>query len=89
MNDHLRKSCHGTGYVLPQLVHNVRMHQMLTSKGKKIAGHADPNVAGFIASLADIQERTSELEVKSRVRHKQLDEKVVNIIDPNTYSPGL
>lgn len=29
MNGHLRTSCHGTGYVLPQLVHTVRMRQML------------------------------------------------------------
>ena len=80
MNGHLRKSCHGTGYVLPQLVHNVRMRQTLTSKGKKIAGHADPNVAAFISSLTDIHERTSELEIKSRVRHKQLENEVVNAL---------
>ncbi len=90
MNGHLRKSCHGTRNVLPQLVHNVRIRQMLITKGKQIAGHADPNVAAFISSLADIQERTNEVEIKSRITHKRLDQKVVNalksanIIDPTS-----
>ena len=67
MNGHLRKSCHGTGYILPQLIHTVRMRQILPIKGKEIANSANSNIASFIRSLADIAEKSSGLEIKSRV----------------------
>ncbi len=37
MNGHLRASCHGARYILPQLVHTIRMRQILIVKGRKIA----------------------------------------------------
>ena len=45
MNGFLRTNCHGTRYVLPQLVHNVRMRQILTMKGRKISQVANPGLA--------------------------------------------
>lgn len=80
MNGHLRKSCHGTRYVLPQLIHTVRMRQMLPVRGKEIARHADSNTAAFIHSLADIKVKTSEVEIKSRITHKKLKENVIRAL---------
>ena len=34
MNGHLRKHCHGTRLILPQLIHNIRMRQLLPAKGR-------------------------------------------------------
>ena len=73
MNGHLRKSCHGTGYVLPQLIHTVRMRQMLPVKGKKLASSANPNTAAFIHSLAGINDAASDIDVKSRITHKKIE----------------
>lgn len=95
MNGHLRKSCHGTGYILPQLVHTVRMRQLLPTKGKQIAGHANPDVVAYVHSLAEIQEKSSGLEIKSRVTHMQLGDKVVNalksanLLDSSVLLPSL
>ena len=36
-NGYFRTICHRARYVLPQLVHNVRMWQILTMKGRKIS----------------------------------------------------
>ena len=77
MNGHLRKSCHGTGYVLPQLVHTVRMRQMLLVKGKKMADRAGPNTAAFINSLAGTRDSVSGLDVKGRVTHKKIEGSVL------------
>ena len=80
MNGHLRKSCHGTGYVLPQLVHNVRMRQLLPIKANKIASSANSNVASFIHSLAGVTEKADELEIKSRIVHKKLNELITDAL---------
>ena len=81
MNGHLRKSCHGTRYVLPQLVHNMRMRQKLPQRGKEIANSATLSLASnFISSLSGAREESSELEIKSRITHKYLTDEVVDAL---------
>ena len=49
MNGHLRANCHGSRYVLPQLVHTIRMRQILIVKGRKIAERSgSPELVAFI-----------------------------------------
>ena len=48
MNGHLWKHCHGTRLILPQLIHNIRMLQLLSAKGKEFARSATPLVSAFI-----------------------------------------
>ena len=76
MNGHLRKSCHGTRLVLTQLIHNVRMRQLLPIKCKTMASSATPMVANFIKTLTDCETKNvhCDIEVKGRVIHKQVDE---------------
>ena len=53
---------------------------MLPVKSKKIANSANPDTTAFIHSVADITEKTSELEIKSRVTHKKLTETIVEAL---------
>lgn len=79
MNGHLRKSCHGTRYVLPQLVHNIMMRQGLPLKGKAIASSAKSRkTANFIASLSGVKEKSEEIEIKSRITHTHLKDVVID-----------
>lgn len=71
MNGHLRKSCHGTRLVLPQLIHNVRMQQLLPIQGEKNVNTSSPDIAAFVRNLADISEKSTKLEVKSRITHRK------------------
>ena len=72
MNGHLRKNCHGTKLVLTQLIHNVRMQQLLPMKSKKVISSATPVVASFLESLADVtRDAPSRTEVKSRITRKK------------------
>lgn len=81
MNGHLRKNCHGTGYILPQLVHNMKMHQKLPQKGKRIAKSSKSRkTAEFICQLSGVKEKSKELEIKSRITHTQLKPIVVNAL---------
>ncbi len=41
MNGHLKKHCHGTRNVLPQLVRNLRFHQALLDKKHNTESHMD------------------------------------------------
>lgn len=85
MNGHLRKNCHGTRLVLTQLIHNIRMRQLLPVKCKMIASSATPMVSAFIKSLTesdptatnDVQCRT---EIKGRVTHKQVNNRTANAL---------
>lgn len=95
MNGHLRKNCHGTGYVLPQLIHNVRMCQYLPFKGKQVAKSANASTAEFIRSLSGVKEKSSELEIKSRITHKKITDSVAqalfsaSFLDSTTPLPSL
>jgi hypothetical protein len=95
MNGHLRKNCHGTRYVIPQLIHNVRMCQYLPFKGKQVAKFANARTAEFIRSLSEVKEKSSELEVKSRIRHKKITDTVAqalfsaSFLDSTTPLPSL
>jgi len=83
MNGHLRKNCHGTRLVLTQLIHNVRMRQLLPMKSKKIISSATPMVANFLESLADVTrngECRTDLKVKGRITHKRVTETVANAL---------
>lgn len=81
MNGHLRKNCHGTRLVLTQLIHNIRMRQLLPMKCKKVISSAAPVVASFLESLADVSRDTSsKTEVKSRISHKRVTETVANTL---------
>ena len=95
MNGHLRKNCHGTGYVPPQLIHNVRMCQYLPFKGKQVAKSANAGTAEFIRSLSGVKEKSSELEIKSRITHKKITDPVAqalfsaSFLDLTTPLPSL
>lgn len=82
MNGHLRKNCHGTRLVLTQLIHNVRMRQLLPVKCKMLASSATPMVSNFIKSLTDCETKNVQygIEVKGRVVHKQLDESTASAL---------
>ena len=41
MNGHLKKHCHGTRNVLPQLVRNLRFHQEILDQEHKVSNHED------------------------------------------------
>lgn len=70
MNGHLRKGCHGTRYVLPQLTHTVVMRQRLSLKGKEVAISARcSKTANFIHSLSGANEKSEEMEIKSQITH--------------------
>ena len=75
MNGHLRKSCHGTRLVLTQMIHTVRMRQLLPLRAKQLT--FTRNVAGFIESILGIHtpSQQREIEIKGRVSHKKLDTK--------------
>jgi hypothetical protein len=76
MNGHLRKNCHGTRYVLPQLVHNniMKMHQKLPQRGKEIAMSSKCRMTvDFVCQLSGIKEKSKELEIKSRIAYTQLN----------------
>ena len=81
MNGHLRKNCHGTRLVLTQLIHNVRMRQLLPMKCKKVISSATPMVANFIESVTDVTKNVAcRTEVKSRITHKRVPETVANAL---------
>lgn len=67
MNGYIRSNCHGARYVLPQLVHNIRLRQILTVKGRSIADGASPDVTRFIHSYHNKKDSSCVLEVKGRV----------------------
>lgn len=77
MNGHLRRNCHGTRLVLTQLIHNVRMTQMLPMKCKAKASSATPAVSSFFKSLLWSENLTKVevcgIEVKGRLSHKRID----------------
>ena len=81
MNGHLRKNCHGTRLVLTQLIHNVRMRQLLPMKSKKVITSATPMVASFLESVSDVTRNAScRTEVKSRITHRKVTESVANAL---------
>ena len=73
MNGHLRTNCHGARYVLPQLVHNIRLRQILTLKGRNMAEGASPDIAAFLHSLCGKKDSNCILEVNGRVTHTKID----------------
>ena len=79
MNGHLRKSCHGTRLVLTQMIHTVRMRQLLPLRAKQLT--FTRNVAGFVESISAIHahahapSQQREVEIKGRISHKKLDTK--------------
>lgn len=71
MNGYLRKHCHGTRNVLPQLIHNIRMQQMLPINGKTLIASASSSARTFIESLLETATKTQCItELKGRVTHK-------------------
>lgn len=48
MNGHLRNHIHGTRNVLPQLIHNFRMRQMLPLIGQRIAASENSATTTFL-----------------------------------------
>ena len=92
MNGHLRKNCHGTGYVLPQLLHNMKMSQKLRLKGRIAKSSQSQKTAEFVYQLSRAKEKTTELEIKGRIRHTQLKSAVVNTLhslDSTITSPSF
>ena len=89
MNGFLRTNCHGARYVLPQLVHNDRMRQILTMKGRKIAQVANPDLAAFIYSLCGKQDSNSILEVKGRVSQKKIDGSTLTALKSLVWFPCM
>ena len=89
MNGHLWKHCHGTRLILPQLIHNIRMLQLLSAKGKEFARSATPLVFAFIESVtgtahsSDSQCRT--VEAKGRITHKQLNHNTASALVSASY----
>ena len=77
MNGHLRRNCHGTRLVLTQLIHNVRMTQLLPTKCKTIASSATPAVSSFFKFLTESETLTKVamcgIEVKGHLSHKRVD----------------
>lgn len=83
MNGHLRKYCHGTGYVLPQLIQNVRLHQVLPQLSSKIVAAGTGRFTLFVESMAmnGISNRiTCDTEIKSRIIHSHMDENVAEAL---------
>ena len=84
MNGHLRKNCHGTRLVLTQLIHNVRMTQLLPVKCKSVASSATPAVSSFIKSLVESETFTKiavcGIEVKGCISHKRVDENTASAL---------
>ena len=76
MNGHLKKSCHGTRLVLTQMIHTVRMRQLLPLQAKQLT--FTRNAASFIESMLGIQapSQQREVEIKGHIPHKKLDSKV-------------
>ncbi len=74
MNGHLRKVCHGTSYVLPQLVHSIRMRQMLMVNAKQVIQSSHVATAKFIYSMLNSQTKSAEVEIKSRLCTKAVEQ---------------
>lgn len=75
--------------ILPQLIHNIRMRQLLPVKGKELARSATPLVSAFIESVtgtahsSDRQCRT--VEAKGRITHKQLNHDTASALMSASY----
>ena len=83
MNGHLRKSCHGTRLVLAQMIHTVRMRQLLPLRAKQLATSMTPKTAAFITTMlgqSTSSHSESEVEVKGRITHKKLDAQVTSAL---------
>ena len=81
---------------LPQLVHNMKMSQKLPLKGRRIAKSSQSQMtAEFVYQLSGAKEKTTELEIKGRIRHTQLKSAVVNtlhsasLLDSTITSPSF
>ena len=86
MNGYLRKHCHGTRNVLPQLIHNIRMQQMLPINGKTLIASASSSARTFIESLLETATKTQCItELKGRVTHKKVGERVDNALSLDQY----
>jgi len=85
MNGYLRKHCHGTTNVLRQLIHN-RIQQMLPIKGKTLIASASSSAKTFIESLLETATKTQCItELKGRVTHKKVGERVANALSLDRY----
>ena len=86
---HLRKHCHGTRLILPQLIHNIRMRQLLPAKGNELARSATPLVSAFIESVtgtahsSDRQPRM--VEAKGRITHKEVNHNTASALVSASY----
>ncbi len=89
MNGHLRASCHGARYILPQLVHTIRMRQILIVKGRKIAEKtSNPELIAFIHSLCGKPSSDCTLEVKGRISQKNLNGSVLAALKSASFTSG-
>ena len=81
MNGHLRRNCHGTRLVLSQLIHNVRLQQLLPSACKKIISGAAPSIAAFIESVTKpSNDTTHTTEAVVRITHKLINENIASAL---------
>ena len=90
VNGHLRKYCHGTRYILPQMINNVRLNQILPIKSRRLISSCNPSTAAFIQSMTGVANRiSSDTEIKSCIRQKKLDEKLTEALYSASFIDSL
>lgn len=89
MNGHLRNHIHGTRNVLPQLIHNFRMRQMLPLIGQRIAASENSATTTFLRKFIPNKEDRmigDKTWTVGRVRHEKIKEKERTALTEAEYS---
>ena len=73
LKGHLRRHCHGTRNVLPQLVHTIRMRQMLPAMSNRLMEFENPATVAYLktfnyASTKDAETNVEKSAVVGRVK---------------------
>lgn len=91
MSGHSRRNIHGTGNVLPQLVHTVRMQQKLPVSSKRLCALENSATIELLDSLATTGSTDTviaeNIEVKGRIKHKRIDQVSKNAIESAGLCP--
>ena len=79
LNGFIKKRCHGTRNVLPQLIQAVRMGQSLPTLNKKLSSQENTTTMGFLDKLC--RQKEASIGPKEKIKNITLDSSELKVLE--------